>query len=68
MSMPIRQVSPDRDKNLREEIVYLRASLARTTALYVRDGKELSRGERIIEASDLSGIPRGVIEMEIKKL
>ena len=56
------------DSLTRRQIAALRADLARVTALYVRDGIELSRGERLIAASDLSGIPRGVIEMEIKKL
>ena len=58
----------NQDDAARKQIAALREELARVAALYVRDGTELSRGERLITASDLSGIPRGVIEMEIKKL
>ena len=58
---------PDPDTATRGWIELLRQQLLTASARYVSEGASGTRAERLREASDLSGIPRGVIELEMNK-
>lgn len=51
----------------RKRIATLRQHLITAAARYVLEGKTGKTQDRVREASDLSGIPRNLIEVEIEK-
>ena len=54
------------DERGKERIRYVRGQLLAAAVRYVRDGKDGSRAEGLRTASDLAGIPIGIIESEMK--
>ena len=48
-------------------VIALRRQLLRMAVRYVREGKEITRGDRLRKASNLSGIPLCLIDCEEQK-
>ena len=63
---PAQQPAAWTDERGKERIRYVRGQLLAAAVRYVRDGKDGSRAERLRTASDLAGIPIGIIEAETK--
>lgn len=63
----VRPEPASRDDRSRGRMRTLRRHLLVAAVLYVRDGAEMTRPERLRLASDLSGIPIGMIEAEERK-
>lgn len=67
------EAAPFDDKKGRKRIQILRTQLLRAAARYVSDGrtdengKPSLRGDRLREASNLSGIPLKLIDVEARK-
>ena len=59
--------APYDEKRGRTRIVRLQSQLMAAAVSYVAHGSLGTRMDRVREASDLSGIPRNLIEVEIAK-
>jgi len=55
------------DEKRRWRIKMQKGQLMAVAVRYVRDGKDGTMNDRLRTASDLSGIPRNLIEVEVKK-
>lgn len=55
------------DDNSRRVIYLIREELMAASVRYIRDGKEGTLQDRLREASDMSGIPRLMLEAEIRR-
>jgi len=59
--------APYDEQRGRKRIVMLHGHLLAAVVRYVNEGAAGTMKDRIREASDLSGIPRSLIEVEIKR-